>query len=125
MVSAGPSQQNWKGIGISLLVIGSVIGLIALSVYTLTEDDLGKRIKGDRIRLADIVDSRFRPRSFNGTWISGSELVFASPGGGGVSILDVVSGETKILMSNSTFVSTKSSPLTLCMPLLRFYLRRS
>ena len=105
LVSAGPSQQNWKSIGIALLVIGGVIGLIALSVYTLTEDDLGKRIKGDRIRLNDIVDSSFRPRTFNGTWISGSKLIFASPGGGGVSILDVASGETKNLMSNSTFVS--------------------
>jgi len=103
LVSAGPSQQNWKSIGIALLVIGGVIGLIALSVYTLKEDDLGKRIKGDRIRLNDIVDSSFRPRTFNGTWISGSKLIFASPGGGGVSILDVASGETKNLMSNSTF----------------------
>ena len=113
MVSAGPSQQNWKSIGIALLVIGGVIGLIALSVYTLKEDDLGKRIKGDRIRLNDIVDSSFRPRTFNGTWISGSKLIFASPGGGGVSILDVSSGETKNLMSNSTFVSIESSIILL------------
>ena len=102
-------NRKTRHLGIALLVIGGVIGLIALSVYTLTEDDLGKRIKGDRIRLEDIVDSRFRPRTFNGTWISDSELIYSSLGGGGVSIMDVASGKTKTLMSNSTFVSMQWS----------------
>jgi hypothetical protein len=71
LVAAVPSQRNWKGMGISILVILSVIGLIALSVVIVTPPDQGPRIKGRRIQLTDVLSGRLKPRNFNGTWMSG------------------------------------------------------
>ena len=71
LVAAVPSQHNWKGIGISLFVILSVIGLVALAVVLVTPDNEGSRIPGERVKLADLVGDKFKPHSFNGTWVSG------------------------------------------------------
>ncbi len=54
-----------------MLVIGAVIGLIALSVYIVTPPDPGPRFRGERLVLRDIIDQKYRPRSFNGSWVSG------------------------------------------------------
>ena len=71
-MAATPSQRNWKGIAIALLVIGAVIGLVALAVVIITPADGGPRVKGDRLTLRDVVDpDRFSPRGLNGSWISG------------------------------------------------------
>ena len=73
-MAATPSQRNWKGIAIALLVIGAVIGLVALAVVIITPPDPGPRIKGRRIELEDILhEDRLKPRSLNGTWISGGD----------------------------------------------------
>ncbi len=72
LVAATPSQRNWKGIAIALLVIGGVIGLVALAVVIITPEDPGPRVRGARLTLADVVDpERFAPRNLNGSWISG------------------------------------------------------
>lgn len=71
LVAAVPSQRNWKGMGIAILVILSVIGLVALSVVIITPPDPGPRIKGRRIHLMDVLSRSLKPRYFNGTWISG------------------------------------------------------
>ena len=42
LVAATPSQRNWKGIAIALLVIGAVIGLVALAVVIITPEDEGE-----------------------------------------------------------------------------------
>ena len=72
-MASGPSDQNWKGIAISLFVIALVCGLVALAVVIVTPPDPGPRIKGQRLNLQDIVQKRFKPRAFNGTWVSGEE----------------------------------------------------
>ena len=70
-MAAVPSQRNWKGMGISLFVILSVIGLVALAVVVVTPPDPGPRLSGRRIELNDILSENLKPRYFNGTWISG------------------------------------------------------
>ena len=57
--------------GISLFVILSVIGLVALAVVVVTPPDPGPRLSGRRINLNDILAGNLKPRYFNGTWISG------------------------------------------------------
>ena len=72
LVAAVPSQRNWKGMGIAILVILSVIGLVALAVVIITPPDPGPRLRGRRIHLTDVLSGRLKPRYFNGTWISGT-----------------------------------------------------
>lgn len=72
-MAATPSQRNWKGIAIALLVIAVVIGLVALAVVLVTPPDTGPRIRGDRLTLEDITEeTKLKPRTLNGTWISGT-----------------------------------------------------
>ena len=74
LVAAVPSQRNWKGMAIAILVILGVIGLVALSVVIVTPPDPGPRLRGRRIELLDILDGKLKPRYFNGTWISGESI---------------------------------------------------
>ena len=105
LVAATPSQRNWKGIAIALLVIGGVIGLVALAVVIITPEDQGPRVKGARLTLADVVDQeRFSARNLNGSWISDEEFLFTNALGG-VSVHNLAKNSTRLLMSNSTFVS--------------------
>ena len=46
LVAAVPSQRNWKGMAIAILVILSVIGLVALAVVIVTPPDPGPRLRG-------------------------------------------------------------------------------
>ena len=71
LVAVIPSQQNWKGIGISLIVILSVIGLVAFAVFLMTPTDTGPRIKGARIKLENFTSGIFNPSKFNASWHSG------------------------------------------------------
>ena len=75
LVAAVPSQRNWKGMAIAILVILSVIGLVALAVVIVTPPDPGPRLKGRRIELLDVISGRLKPRLHNGTWISGKPAV--------------------------------------------------
>ena len=67
LVAAVPSQRNWKGMAIAILVILSVIGLVALAVVIVTPPDPGPRLRGRRIELLDILAGKLKPRYFNGT----------------------------------------------------------
>lgn len=93
LVSANPNQRNWRGILIALLVIVIVLALIVTSVVSihtselwireitysiniyelnqilLTPPDEGPRVKGQRIKLQDIVDGVYVPLAVNGSWI--------------------------------------------------------
>ena len=72
LVAAVPSQRNWKGMFIAILVILSVIAMVALAVHIVTPEDPGPRLKGRRIILRDVISGRHKPRYFNGTWLSGT-----------------------------------------------------
>ena len=55
----------------------SVIGLIALAVVIMTPPDDGSRFKGRKLRIEDLVSKHFKPRQFNGTWVSGKTFSFS------------------------------------------------
>ncbi|XP_059088901.1 dipeptidyl peptidase 4-like isoform X2 [Tigriopus californicus] len=102
LVAATPNQRNWKGIAIALLVIGLVIALVALAVVIVTPPNPGPRIKGERVTLDLIIKDQFKPRHYNGTWVSKSELLFTDEDGG-ISIMDMATLKSRNFLSNSTF----------------------
>merc|ERR1712223_1907202 len=112
LVAAVPSQRNWKGMAIAILVILGVIGLVALSVVIVTPPDPGPRLRGRRIELLDILDGKLKPRYFNGTWISGSKLLYQDSNGG-LTIVNVAKNTSKVFMSNSTFRQHKHTSYSL------------
>ena len=71
-----PSQQNLKGICISVLVIKVVLGLVSLSVFLMTPPDLGPRVHGVRMSLHNITSDSLQPNTLNATWVSGGSYFF-------------------------------------------------
>ena len=45
--------------------------MVVLSVIIITPPDPGPRVKGEKIRLDDIIHGKFKPNPFNATWHSG------------------------------------------------------
>jgi len=102
LVAVIPSQQNWKGIGISLAVILFVIGLVAFAVFLMTPTDTGPRISGARIKLENFTSGIFNPNKFNATWHSDSKVAFISVDGSLV-LLDVITLVKRTLVSSNVF----------------------
>ncbi|XP_037029793.1 inactive dipeptidyl peptidase 10-like isoform X2 [Bradysia coprophila] len=102
LVASSPSERNWRGIFIALLVIAAVLGLIVFSIFLLSPEDEGARVKGRRLTLSDINGNGLRWKPFNGSWINDGELVYRDPYGG-LSILVIDTSTVKVLMTNTTF----------------------
>ncbi|XP_014233663.1 dipeptidyl aminopeptidase-like protein 6 [Trichogramma pretiosum] len=90
LVSTNPNQRNWRGILIALLVIIAVLALIVTSVALLTPPDESSRIKGQRLKLSDVLYGELTPLLFNGTWVNHRQICYRDTWGG-VSLLDVSS----------------------------------
>ena len=75
LVAASPSQRNWKGITIAICVILLILASVAVSVVILTPPEEGPRVKGDRFRIDHILDRKFSAPPFNGSWISGRNML--------------------------------------------------
>jgi hypothetical protein len=71
LVAATPTNRNYKGILIALIVICAVCGLILLAIHLLRPPDTGPRVKGRKIEIKDITEDKFVVQPFNGSWISG------------------------------------------------------
>ncbi|XP_014831268.1 PREDICTED: dipeptidyl aminopeptidase-like protein 6 [Poecilia mexicana] len=65
----GP-DRNWKGIGISLLVIMAVLSCIGLSIVLLSQDGSGKPL-GAPLALDDLFQRSFQIHDPEAKWISG------------------------------------------------------
>ncbi|XP_066974169.1 dipeptidyl peptidase 4 isoform X3 [Macrobrachium rosenbergii] len=102
LAAATPNQRNWKGIIIAVLVICFVLGMIVTSVLLLTPPDDGPRVKGRRFELEDLLGDDFKIHTFNGSWISDSELVYRDTAGG-LSVFNAESLTSRVLVSNITF----------------------
>lgn len=77
MVSS-PSERNWRGIFIALLVIVAVLGLIVFSIVLVSPPEEGPRVKGRKPTLEDIFLKLPPPPRFNGSWISGKFTKYRS-----------------------------------------------
>ncbi|XP_064553883.1 uncharacterized protein Dpp10 isoform X2 [Drosophila montana] len=102
LVSSNPNQRNWRGILIALLVIIIVLALIVTSVVLLTPPDEGPRVKGQRIKLQDIVDGLYVPQRANGSWIDAEEFLYQDHLGR-ICLLNAANRTERVLMSNVTF----------------------
>ncbi|XP_035460771.2 inactive dipeptidyl peptidase 10-like [Scophthalmus maximus] len=102
----GP-DRNWKGIGISLLVILVVLSLIGLAIVLLSKDDAGKSF-GSPLTLDDLFQKNFQIHDPDAKWISGEEIIFRS-WDGDVMKFSTQSNETDLLMKNTTFATFKAS----------------
>ncbi|XP_002055619.3 inactive dipeptidyl peptidase 10 isoform X3 [Drosophila virilis] len=102
LVAISPERRNWRGIFIALLVIAAVFSLIIFSIFLLSPEDEGLRIRGRRMLPSDILSKSLQWKPFNGTWSNDHELVYRDPSGG-LSILNMTDYTTRILMTNSTF----------------------
>ncbi|XP_037076781.1 inactive dipeptidyl peptidase 10-like [Pollicipes pollicipes] len=107
LVAATPTQRNWGGILISLIVIGLISSLIVTCVILLTPPDQGPRIRGHLITLDDVVKSIYHVRPFDGEWINGDELAFRDDDGG-VSVFDARTQTTRTLVTNRTLRQTSA-----------------
>ncbi|EEB12760.1 dipeptidyl-peptidase, putative [Pediculus humanus corporis] len=97
-----PSERNWRGILIALLVIIAVLGLIICSIFLLSPPDEEPRVRGKLISFDNIVQNKYKPRFFNGSWISELEMVYRDEYGN-VKMLCVENFTTKSLITNTTF----------------------
>ncbi len=75
-MAANPGEQrNWKGIGIAMFVIGTILGCVAVAVVALTPEEEEGGTEGRPFSVAHLQDPRFKVARFNGSWISGGYLL--------------------------------------------------
>ncbi|XP_060909965.1 inactive dipeptidyl peptidase 10-like [Labrus mixtus] len=106
-IGAIAADKNWKGIGISLLVIILVLSLIGLSIVLLSKDDGGK-LFGSQLTLDDLFQRNFQIHDPDAKWISDEEVIFRS-WDGDVLKADIHNNETQLLLKNTTFATFKAS----------------
>ncbi|XP_060945041.1 inactive dipeptidyl peptidase 10-like [Limanda limanda] len=102
----GP-DRNWKGIGISLLVILLVLSLIGLSIVLLSRNE-GVKPSGSQLTVDDLFHRNFQIHDPDAKWISGKEIIFQN-WDGDVLKTSLKSNETQLLLKNSTFATFKAS----------------
>lgn len=107
--NVGPigTDRNWKGIGISLLVIAVVLSFIGLSIILLSKDDGGKPF-GTPLTLDDLFERNFQIHDPDAKWISEEEIIFQS-WDGDVFKVNTRNNETDLLLKNTIFATFKAS----------------
>ncbi|XP_029968486.1 inactive dipeptidyl peptidase 10 [Salarias fasciatus] len=101
------ADRNWKGIGISLLVIVLVLSLIGLSIILLSKDDSGKGF-GSQLTLDDLFERSFQIHDPDAKWINVEDIIFRS-WDGNVFKVKTEGNETDLLLKNTTFATFKAS----------------
>ncbi|KAM8872980.1 inactive dipeptidyl peptidase 10-like isoform 2-T2 [Synchiropus picturatus] len=104
-VDVSPTQRNWKGIAISLLVIVAVCSLITMSVVLLTPAELPGSSKSI-LTVSDLHRPEFNAHDPEATWISDSEVVYRNRDGHVIKF-NIALNETEVLLNSSTFVAFK------------------
>lgn len=107
LVASSPSQRNWRGIGIALLVIIAVCSLIFTAVVLLTPIDTGPRVKGERLTLDDVLENNLSAPNFHIFWLSNTEFLYKSENGCLI-VYDASNGNESILVSSEPFRKTNA-----------------
>ena len=74
LVAATPNSRDWFGILISILVILSIIGIVALVIEMHPPDD-SQALSRKQVLIDDIVTGAFTPNKVDAAWISGKPAV--------------------------------------------------
>ncbi|KAM6984943.1 inactive dipeptidyl peptidase 10-like [Aplochiton taeniatus] len=105
-LDVGP-DRNWKGIGISLLVIVVVLSLIGLSIVILSKDE-GPKSLGSQLTVDDLFQRHFQVHDPEAKWINDEVIIFRS-WEGDVLKASTQSNDTDLLFKNTTFATFKAS----------------
>lgn len=94
-------SSNWKGTVISILVILFLCSVITFAIYIINPDiqnKLTRNLNKEKLKLSDWLNNKYSPGStYNGTWISDTELAFINAEGSFVRY-DVRQNETRIIV---------------------------
>ncbi|XP_048050704.1 inactive dipeptidyl peptidase 10-like isoform X1 [Megalobrama amblycephala] len=101
------SEMNWKGVGISLLVIAFVLSLIGLSIFLLSKGDAHHTL-GSCLTLDDLFSSELQDHDLETQWVTAHRLVYRDRDGD-LKMLNMETNQTEVLMKNSTFAVFKAS----------------
>ncbi|XP_052462529.1 inactive dipeptidyl peptidase 10-like [Carassius gibelio] len=106
-VGSVSTEMNWKGVGISLLVIAFVLSLIGLSIFLLSKGDAHHTLR-TCLTLDDLFSSELQNHDLEAQWVSAQQLVYKDREGD-LKMLNMETNQTEVLMKNTTFAEFKAS----------------
>lgn len=102
LVGNSPTQRNWRGILIALLVICIVCSLIITAVILVTPKDEDEEL-GEKFTFDDMFSDEFKPRHFAAQWVGDRDVYVYRSREGELMEYDADKNTTSIIMDNSTF----------------------
>ncbi|XP_078620167.1 A-type potassium channel modulatory protein DPP6-like isoform X4 [Branchiostoma floridae x Branchiostoma japonicum] len=106
LVGNNPSQRNWKGIIIALLVILIVCSLIVTAVILLTPDSHINT--NPKFTFDDLFDDSWKAQGVSLKWISGDEFVYRN-GSDAVVKFKATDNSSTVIIKNDTFSDIDAS----------------